>query len=1070
MYLVFQLDRPLAHRLVLPALAVACLMIGDIVIRASEPPAKLDYNRDVRPILSENCFSCHGADAAGRKAKLRLDNFSDASAARGRRQPAIIPGRPDDSELVRRIFDAGEEVMPPEDSHKVLTAVQKETLKRWVREGAEYQPHWAFVPPKRAEPPKVRNETWVRNPVDRFVLARLEQEKMKPAVEADRRTLARRLGLDLTGLPPDTQMVEDFVKDKSPAAYEKYVDALLASSRWGEHRARYWLDVARYADTHGIHFDNYREMWVYRDWVIGALNSNMPFDRFTVEQLAGDLLPEPSREQKIASGFNRNHATSNEGGLIDEEYLVLYARDRTETTSQAWLGLTAGCAVCHDHKYDPLTQKEFYSLAAFFNNTTQEARDLNIRDTPPVLVIPKPEDELRLAELTGLIPAAEERVRGRRAAAKAAFTNWLTDAPSGALTNQLPATGRVFYASLSEGTGSAISYQLSATNGAASLPTNTNWRRGAIAAKAYTLSGASPLALREVGDFERTNAFSFAAWVQLADDKAGALFGRMAVKGSQLAGWDLWLEGGRLAFDFIHQWPKQAIRVAAREALPKDRWNHVCVTYDGSSLAAGVRIYVNGELSAVEVKKDSLDQSARTKAPFKIGQRENGSEVKGAGLQDLNIFDRVLTTEEVKSLALLPRLNWLTTKGEVERTKEEDEEMYLLWLGLFDKDFPRLAKARQDLKAEEAEIQKRSTVAYVMQERTNAPEAYVLFRGEYDKRGDRVTPATPSFLPPMSADMPRDRLGFAKWLTQPENPLMARVTVNRFWQELFGVGLVKTAGDFGLAGEPPVNPELLDWLAVEFRESGWDVKRLFKLIVCSATYRQAATVTPEKLERDPENRWLSRGPRFRMDGEMIRDTALAASGLLVDKLGGPAVKPYQPPGIWDVVGLPQGNTREYQPATGEGLYRRSVYTFWKRQAPPPSMEIFNAPSREVCTVRRERTDTPLQALVTLNDPQFVEAARHLAQLALTQPKSDVAGRINFMAARILARPLTTREKRIVTSGLNDLLAHYRKVPGQAALLVAVGDSKADAKLDVPTLAAYTVVANQLLNLDEALNK
>jgi hypothetical protein len=1026
----------------------------------------IEYNRDIRPILSENCFPCHGADSASRKAGLRLDHFENATNKLDDDAIAIIPGQPEKSELVRRIFATDDDQMPPPEANKVLTAAQKELLKKWIAAGAVYEPQWSFIPPVKAPPPKVKNKKWVRNPIDNFILARLEQEKLKPNAEADKRTLIRRVTLDLTGLPPPPEAVAAFVKDQSPDAYEKLVDRLLASPQWGEHRARYWLDVARYGDTHGIHFDNYREMWTYRDWVINAFNANMPFAEFTIENLAGDLLPHATREQKIGSGFNRCNITSNEGGAIDEEYLVLYARDRTETTAQTWLGLTVGCAVCHDHKYDPISQKDFYALSAFFNNTTQKAMDGNIKDTPPVIVVPKPEDDARWRQLTTEIPAAENKIAARKIAARGDFTNWLAQTDFTQIAKRVTTENLVFHAPLDAGAGGQIKFDFAGTNQVAALGANTNWQNGVVAEKAYTVSGQDAPVFAEAGDFERTNAFSYAVWVRVTEDKNGALFARMADRDGQYRGWDLWLEGGKPALHLIHEWPKNAIKVAARSPLPKDRWNFVCVTYDGSSKAQGVNIYVNGERQEKDLLNDNLSESARTTVPLKLGQRDTSSPTKDAGLQDLKLFARELKAEEITALMNLPRLAWLARQPAAHRAGAEQEESFAWWLKALDAPYQKLVAARDGLRAEEKGIRARGSVAYVMQERTNAPEAYVLFRGEYDQRRERVTPATPAALPPMAADEPHNRLGFAEWLLRPENPLTARVTVNRFWQELFGTGIVKTAGDFGVAGDAPSHPELLDWLAVDFREHGWDVKRIFKLMVMSATYRQSAVATPEKWERDPENRLLARGPRFRMDAEMVRDYALAASGLLVEKIGGPSVRPYQPPGIWDMVGMPEGNTRQYVPDTGDNLYRRSVYTFWKRQAPPAALEIFNAPSRETCTVRRERTDTPLQALVTLNDPQFVEAARHLAQASLEQ-KTDA---LDFMAERLLARPLSAAERKILTGSAGDLLAHYRAEPDEAEKLLAVGDSKPDAKLDAPTLAAYTMVANELMNLDEVLNK
>ena len=1040
------------------------LFFGTRASEAAQKGSRIEYNRDIRPILSENCFSCHGTDSASRKAGLRLDHFENATNTLENGSVAIVPGQPDKSELIRRIYATDDDQMPPEKVNKVLKPEQKALLKHWIAAGAQYEPHWAFIPPVPAPLPPVKNKSWVRNPIDHFILARLEQEKLKPNPSADKRTLLRRLSLDLTGLPPTPAQVASFERDRSPEAYEKQVDRLMASPEWGEHRAHYWLDAARYGDTHGIHYDNYREMWTYREWVINAYNQNMPFDEFTLENLAGDLLPHATRDQKIGSGFNRCNVTSNEGGSIDEEVLVAYTRDRTETTAQTWLGLTAGCAVCHDHKYDPTTQKDFYSLSAFFNNITQKAMDGNIKATPPVLVVPKPEDDVRWQKLAEEIPGAEKAVMARKDSARGDFANWLDQPYHTGISSDPTSDKLVFAAPLEESVGGQIPFSNGRSNQVAAVGSNTNWQEGVVAEKAYTISGQDAPAFADTGDFERTNAFTCAAWVRVKGYKSGSLFARMADKDHKYRGWDLFLDGDKPTFHLIHDWPDNALKISTKRELPKDRWNYIAVTYNGSSKAKGVKIYVNGEPQETAAVNDTLKASARTAAPFKLGQRETASPVEQAGLQDLKLFARELKPAEILELMNLPRLQWLAVKPQ--RTREETKELFPLWLNQVDGVYRELVLARDALKQEELQIRERGTVAYVMNERTNPPGAYVLFRGAYDQRRDPVTAATPAFLPPMPADAPRNRLGFAQWLLRPENPLTARVAVNRCWQELFGTGLVKTAGDFGVAGEQPSHPELIDWLAVDFREHHWDVKRLYKLMVMSATYRQSTEITPEKIEQDPENRLLARGPRFRMDAEMIRDCALQASGLLVEKIGGPSVRPYQPPGIWDTVGMPGGDTRNYKQDPGESLYRRSVYTFWKRQAAPASMEIFNAPSREVCTVKRDRTDTPLQALVTLNDPQFIEAARHLAQESL-ESRDD---HLNFMAERLLARPLTAKEKRIVASGLGDLLEHYRRDPQAAERLLAVGDSKPDPSLEAPTLAAYTMVANELMNLDEVLNK
>ncbi|MFN7139703.1 MAG: DUF1549 domain-containing protein, partial [Limisphaerales bacterium] len=862
-----------------------------------ETSSKIEFNRDIRPILTENCLSCHGTDSGSRKAGLRLDLFEEATAARKSGKPAIVPGKPEESEAITRIFTSDpDELMPPPSSHKVLTAEQKGLLKRWIAEGAQYQEHWSLITPTRPAVPKVKNNRWVKNPVDAFILARLEAEGLKPAPEADRRTLARRLSLDLIGLPPDPQEVEAFVKDKSPNAYEKYVDKLLSSPHWGEHRGRYWLDAARYGDTHGIHFDNHREMWSYRDWVINALNENLPFDQFTIEQLAGDLLPNPTLEQKIATGFNRNNITSNEGGIIDEEYYVLYMQDRTETTAQVWLGLTVGCAACHDHKYDRFTQKEFYEMAAFFNNTTQSARDGNIKDTPPIITVPTKEDRARWDLLPAEKKLAETRVSDRKKSATADFEKWLSSNPQDKIKSRMVTNDLTFHAPLDDAKHS-IAYTVGSEKKNLSISTNANWQEGAVAEKAFTTDRKTLPEIAEAGDFERDQKFTVAAWVKLAPDaNGGALVARMDDPGSY-RGWDLWFEGGKPGTHIIHKWPDNAIKVVSKKAVEANRWTHVCITYDGSSKASGVKIYIDGERQSFDVQKDSLSDSIRTQVALKIGQRNKEAALQKAGVQDLRFFSRVLKPEEARELSNAPRLSWLVLKPSDKRTDKEKEELFDRYLASFDAEFKAATAQVAKLNKEESEIKARGTIAHVAEEKPTPPEAYVLFRGEYDKRREKVGPDTPDTLPPFPSDFPRNRLGFAKWLLLPDNPLTTRVTVNRFWQELFGTGLVKTPGDFGVSGEMPSHPELLDWLAIEFRDNGWDMKKFYKMLVMSATYRQSAVVTPEKLNKDPENLLLARGPRFRMDAEMVRDYALATSGLLVPKIGGPSVKPYQPEGV-----------------------------------------------------------------------------------------------------------------------------------------------------------------------------
>jgi hypothetical protein len=1041
--------------------AVLCLV-------AAQAPAadKLQYNRDIRPIFAENCFACHGQDKAARKAGLRLDQREDAV-----KKGAILPDKLADSPLLERIFsDDATRLMPPRKSHKKLTAEQKDLLKRWVLAGAEYQAHWAFIAPQRPPLPEVKNTAWVRNPIDRFILAALEKRGLTPAPEADRRTLARRLSLDLTGLPPAPADVEAFVADSSPEAYEKYVDALLRSPHWGEHRGRYWLDVARYADTHGIHFDNYREIWAYREWVLRAFNRNLPFDQFTLEQLAGDLLPNRTVDQVVASGFNRCNITTNEGGAIAEEYLVLYTRDRTETTSQVWLGLTAGCAVCHEHKFDPLQQKEFYAMAAFFNNTTQAAMDGNIKDTPPTMFVPRGADRDRWEALPKERAALQQQREVRRVTAQPLFEKWLKEFKPKTAAEPPPTDGLRAHAPLVEGAGTTVTFTIDGKSRSVPQPPGASWDSGHISPKAFRMQNGATLEVPDIGDFDTAQGFSYGAWVKPPPNAPyGAIFARMD-NAKQYRGWDLWMQAGKVGTHIVNRWPQDGLKVVSRNPLPQGQWSHVFVTYDGSAKSSGVRVYVNGTQQQTDVENDSLRSTIRTKVPWKIGQRNTSERLDGVAVQDVRIYSRTLSASEVQRLGSADRLAALFAIPGSKRTDAEKRELLEWYLSTSDKPYTDLGNKLEALAREEGAMRSGGGIAYVMQERGDKPMAYVLFRGDYEKRRDPVTPETPRMLPPMPPGAPKNRLGFARWLLMPEHPLMARVTVNRFWQELFGTGIVRTSGDFGIAGEPPSNQELLDWMAVEFRESGWDVKKFFKMLVMSSAYRQSALATPEKLEKDPQNRLLSRGPRFRMDAEMVRDYALAASGLLVRKLGGPSVRPYQPDGVWEAVAMIGSDTRDYRRDSGENLYRRSMYTLWKRAAPPASMDIFNAPSREVCTVRRERTNTPLQALVTLNDPQFVEAARVLAQTALKEGGEKWELRVDVIARRLLSRPLRTEELKVVRSSFDELLAFYKAHPEDAKKLLAVGEAKVDTALEPATLAAYTMLTNELMNLDEVLNK
>jgi hypothetical protein len=1049
-----------------------------LLLGAAAPPdpqeQKVKFNRDIRPILANACFQCHGPDPAARKAKLRFDREEGYF---GQREggPTVVKGKPEASPLYQRLIHADpEEVMPPPKSKKVLKPAEKELIKKWIAQGAPWEAHWSFIKPERPTLPTVKNEKWVRTPIDRFVLARLESAGLSPAPEADRRTLARRLSLDLVGLPPEPEQVEAFANDPAPDAYEKLVDKLLASPRYGEHRARYWLDAARYGDTHGLHFDNFREIWPYRDWVIAAFNRNLTFDKFTVEQIAGDLLPEPTKDQILATGFHRCAITTNEGGSIAEEVLFNYARERVETTAWVWLGLTANCAVCHDHKFDPITQKDFYSMSAYFRNTTQGAMDGNIRDTAPVMVLPKMEDEKRWNDAPAEIEARKKEVAERRRVLRAGFDHWLVTAQPEDWEGDEKAGKPSFHLPLdAEQPADAVAGSLDEKVVLLKASAALQWAdSGRGPGKTLVLDGKSVIeAPGEIGALEHNVPFSYGAWVKINPGFQGSasVFARMD-DDLGFRGWDLWVQGNEFAAHLVHKWKDDALKVATTgNRVKPGTWQHVFVTHDGTGKAAGFRIFVDGREAKLATEVDTLKSSPKVETPLVVGRRKKSGQMAGASVQDIRIYRRKLSSAEVLSLATHARAQAILAKPHAQRQPKERDELFdLLFAGdaVLSQGSERIAA----LEAERKTIRDRSSVAYIQEERKGSmPTANILFRGEYDKPRDKVEAGVFSALHPLPADAPKSRLGLAQWLVSKENPLAARVTVNRFWQEVFGTGLVKSSEDFGIMGESPSHPELLDWLAVEFRE-GWDVKKLMRLMVTSAAYRQSAAATKEKVEKDPANRLLSRGPRFRMDAEMIRDAALSASGLLSGKVGGPSVKPYQPEGVWEAVGMREGNTKIYKRDTGEALYRRSLYTFWKRMAPPASMEILNAPAREFSCLRRERTNTPLQALVTLNDPQFVEAARALAEGALKSGAADDAARIQHVARRVLSRPLSGQETPVVTRVLGTLRAHYKAQPEDAKKLIAVGETKADPAVDPSELAAWTMVANQLMNLDEVLNK
>ena len=1268
-------------------LMLVCLAVLGISLAPAEhhetEEASIDYNLDIRPILADNCYACHGPDANARQANLRIDTkagaFSEPSG-----YPVIVPGKPEESELHLRIISNDDTYrMPPAGFNKTLTPAEIAAVEAWIRQGAAWEEHWSFSTPVRPTPPTAKNADWVKNPIDAFILSRLEKEGLRPADEADKRTLIRRLSLDLTGLPPTREEVHQFLADESPDAYEKLVDTFMAKPEYGEHLARFWLDVARYGDTHGLHLDNYREMWPYRDWVIQAFNDNMPFDQFTLEQLAGDLLPEPTLEQKIATGFNRSHVTTSEGGSIDEEYYVQYAIDRTNTTSTVWMGLTVGCAQCHDHKYDPITQKEFYELYAYFNNITENAMDGNRKDSPPVVKLPTPEQEAELAAFDEQIAALDAETKApipdidatqiawekrmprwsplkpdslyskggatlevlEDSSVLASGTNpeqevyeiiaelppgkWSAIRLEGLKHESLPRGGigrsdnsnsvltdfAVFIAPPEENptaeagesetsdeteteveTGTETEVESEATAETASPEVETaeteTEAETEVAAEGETEDGTETMDVAAETEGESPDPNDPWAAVQivhawadheqvLGEDNLQGVVSN-AIDDKPETGWALdrrgenrqaiflaaapfGMEGGRLKIRLKHEYDLRQKQIGRFRLSLTDT---ATIYPIGSTITLGAwhaagpftaehgnlafyQVYepetknvntgntfqhngktikweqqthwvdeqihndISGENSATYLFRN-IASTTQQKAFLYIGSNDAVKVwMNGTELLAKNVQRDVAPDQEQVQINLKPGNNALllkvvnysgpsgfyfrlesappmvpanivdiagTPRGERETAQTENIRDYYRRNITLDKTVNENAKrAFADLKtvfADLSEVQgKRNaldgelTTTLVMQERTEPRGAYILGRGEYQNREEQVYPQTPAVLPALPEDAAANRLTLAEWLVHPEHPLTARVAINRFWQNVFGTGIVKTSEDFGTQGIPPVHPELLDWLATEFIASGWDVQGLLKMMLTSATYRQRTHVTAEKLERDAENALLSRGPRYRLDAETVRDNALAVSGLLYKKVGGPSVKPPQPDGLWKAVGFTGSNTDTFVKDTGaDKVYRRSLYTFWKRTAPPPQMNILDAPSREACTSRRERTNTPMQALMLMNDPQFFEAARSFAEQTLKNGGETPEARIAYLFETATSRLPKPKEETLL---LETFHAHYQELkadPETAKALITVGETPPDETLDAVEVAAWTMIANLILNLDEVLNK
>jgi len=1048
-------------------LCLACLLVAySAGANAAEPPP-LDFARDVRPILSNHCWNCHGPDEASREAELRLDLRDSALARTPTDHRAIVPGDAAASELIARIDATGDEQMPPASFEKPLTPEQRQILKRWIAEGAPYAAHWAFTPPARPTLPDVKQENWPRNEIDRFILKRLESERLAPAPEIDRSLWLRRVTLDLTGLPPSPADRARFLADKSTTAYETVVDRLLDSPRHAERMAMHWLDAARYADTNGYNNDEVRTLWPWRDWVIDSFSKNRPYDQFLIEQVAGDLLPDATLSQKVATGFNRNHVLTTEGGIIEEEYRVEYVADRVHTTATVFLGLTMQCARCHDHKYDPLLQRDYYRFAAYFDNIPDKVVPYSqVRMAEPLLKVPSAAQQAERSRLETRQAELAAQLQTRTTQVDAELAEWEASLTPQQIEESGPA-GLVAHFPLDEAEGASVVANTVAKSPAATMQGSLKSAEGKLG-RCLEFDGSNYVAAGEAGAFRSEAPCSAAAWIFPTSGEPSTVLSKID-EGNAYRGYDLILEGGKVASHFVHHWPDRAFKVVTKQPVSLQAWHHVALTYDGSRKASGIRIYVDGQPQELDVTTDNtLDGPLETDKPFHIGRRNASAPFRGR-IDDVQLYSTTLSPEEASQLArgeTLGGLKEIFATTLEKRTAVQRDRLRTYFLEQVDPTSREWKAELAKIGPQLVELDKTIPVTMVMAEMSPRRKTHILKRGQYDQPGDEVSPGVIGLFPELPTDA-TDRLGLARWLTHPRHPLTSRVAVNRWWEMLFGTGLVETAEDFGIQGAQPSHPELLDWLATELVQKNWNTREILKRIVLSATYRQSSRATPELLERDPRNRLLARGPRHRLPAETVRDNALAISGLLVERVGGPSVKPYQPEGLWEDVSVERRD--KYAPDLGEGLYRRSMYTFWKRTCPPPGMSAFDAPDRETCVIRRARTNTPLQALVLLNDPTYVEAARKLAERVLLESNDD-AQRLASLFELAVCRAPDAEESALLLRVGTAAQTKFATDKSAAEKLLAVGHSPKSDKLAVAELAAWTTVASLILNLDETISK
>ncbi|WP_245189396.1 DUF1553 domain-containing protein [Lunatimonas salinarum] len=1042
---------------------------AEIVEAELSLPEQIDYNLHVKPILSDRCFSCHGPDPNTREAGLRLDIAEGVYGplADNKHKVAVFPGDLHRSDVYDRLVSEDpERVMPPPQSNLSLSPREKAIIIRWIEQGAVYKPHWAYIRPEKSPLPKVSDPSWPVNEIDYFVMGKLDQNNLKPSSPVAKEKLIRRVSLDLTGLPPDLEQIDEFLNDPSPNAYEKVVDKLLSTVAYAERMALDWLDVARFADSNGLHADGYRMMWPWRDWVIEAFDENMPYDRFIEWQVAGDMLPNPSKKQILATAFNRNNQTNSEAGIVDEEYRLEYVFDRSETIGKAFLGLTLDCARCHDHKFDPISQKDYFSMAAFFNNMDELGMTSNDGNSGPFLLYLDDEEERELEALKARIRALETEKANEQQ--KFLQEQGETALPVSWLPEKTLKMGLISHFRLdeyAEGKSQAEAGKFSARvlGSPDVIPSPTG--------KGLRFKDEKDLMeFPDLGLVEMTDVFSFSFWAKPeSNEPYRSLVGNSGEKNNFYRGYEIFLDStNRIQVRIINALPDNAIHLITKDPIKMGEWSHISLTYDGSANASGTHLYINGKpatsvtlvdnlyKSILPVKDSSgkpVNRPLRLAKSYRLYDGDNG--VYTGGLDDLYLFNRVLTGLEIAELY------YAGNSSEAKKFDATEIGRHLEYH--LNRKRQQKEEALNELRKEKLAMLQEKKEVMVMKERANIRKTYILDRGDYNFPTDEVQADVPAFLPSLDGQWPKNRLGLAKWLTHPDHPLVSRVTVNRYWNQFFGRGLVQSVGDFGSQGELPTHPLLLDWLAVDFVESGWDVKALVKKIVTSATYKQESLATPELAELDPDNALLARGPRHRLLGEFIRDSYLHASGLLVEEIGGPSVKPYQPEGLWEEKGEFSNFLRTYITDQGKDLYRRSMYTFIRRTSPAPAMTNFDVPGREDCIVQRSETNTPLQPLVLMNDPQIIEASRALAEKMQKEGGRKLEDQLTYGFRRVTGRMPAEREMQLFKEMFSEELHRFRQNKRDRDALLQVGASKVDVGMPLETTAALTTVANLMFN-------